>query len=228
MLHTKMCDKKLTVIFIQVDPVTQARLEALFETAGIGKIAGESKPLADPEVRQFIISNYLLLFSREIAFRQSVDYMCSFKMFCLQIPILIHESVRCFFTEICSLGVEKEWSRQDVQMEFAKETKEHSRYLFFSGHCTYKMRDVTWVFLCTLFTVDCLSSISFSIYTSFFFSNLFSFFSLQKCLENESFVLKIKGEISWPKMERSVGKGREWGTKDKFSALGRHPSSISH
>ena len=38
--------------FFQVDPVTQARLEALFETAGIGKIAaGESKPLADPEVR---------------------------------------------------------------------------------------------------------------------------------------------------------------------------------
>ena len=35
----------------QVDPVTQARLEALLETAGIGKISGESKPLADPEVR---------------------------------------------------------------------------------------------------------------------------------------------------------------------------------
>jgi hypothetical protein len=34
----------------QVDPVTQARLEALLETAGIGKISGESKPLADPEV----------------------------------------------------------------------------------------------------------------------------------------------------------------------------------
>lgn len=49
MLQTEMCNSKLT--FIQVDPVTQARLEALFETAGIGKIAGESKPLADPEVR---------------------------------------------------------------------------------------------------------------------------------------------------------------------------------
>ena len=44
---------KLSSFVFQVDPVTQARLEALFETAGIGKIAGESKPLADPEVRTF-------------------------------------------------------------------------------------------------------------------------------------------------------------------------------
>ena len=34
----------------QVDPVTQAKLQALLETTGIGKISGESKPLADPEV----------------------------------------------------------------------------------------------------------------------------------------------------------------------------------
>ena len=36
----------------QVDPVTQAKLQALLETTGIGKISGESKPLADPEVSQ--------------------------------------------------------------------------------------------------------------------------------------------------------------------------------
>ena len=35
-----------------VDPETQARLEALLEAAGIGKLSGESKQLADPEVRR--------------------------------------------------------------------------------------------------------------------------------------------------------------------------------
>ena len=54
MLNDALIDCPLTNIYLlrvsQVDPVTQARLEALFETAGIGKIAGESKPLADPEV----------------------------------------------------------------------------------------------------------------------------------------------------------------------------------
>ena len=33
-----------------VDPETQAKLEALFETAGIGKLAGEANQLTDPEV----------------------------------------------------------------------------------------------------------------------------------------------------------------------------------
>ena len=38
-------------IFPPVDPETQAKLEALFETAGIGKLAGETKQFTDPEVR---------------------------------------------------------------------------------------------------------------------------------------------------------------------------------
>ena len=33
-----------------VDPETQARLEALLEAAGIGKLTGETKQLTDPEV----------------------------------------------------------------------------------------------------------------------------------------------------------------------------------
>ena len=37
-------------IFPPVDPETQAKLEALFETAGIGKLAGETKQFTDPEV----------------------------------------------------------------------------------------------------------------------------------------------------------------------------------
>ena len=42
-------------IFPPVDPETQAKLEALFETAGIGKLAGETKQFTDPEVRIFYI-----------------------------------------------------------------------------------------------------------------------------------------------------------------------------
>ena len=38
-------------IYPPVDPETQAKLEALFETAGIGKLAGETKQFTDPEVR---------------------------------------------------------------------------------------------------------------------------------------------------------------------------------
>ena len=41
-------------IFPPVDPETQAKLEALFETAGIGKLAGETKQFTDPEVRFFL------------------------------------------------------------------------------------------------------------------------------------------------------------------------------
>ena len=37
-------------IYPPVDPETQAKLEALFETAGIGKLAGETKQFTDPEV----------------------------------------------------------------------------------------------------------------------------------------------------------------------------------
>jgi ABC-type Zn2+ transport system substrate-binding protein/surface adhesin len=38
-------------IYPEVDPETQAKLEALFETAGIGKLDGETKQLTDPEVK---------------------------------------------------------------------------------------------------------------------------------------------------------------------------------
>ena len=38
-------------IYPSVDPETQAKLEALFETAGIGKLSGETKQFTDPEVR---------------------------------------------------------------------------------------------------------------------------------------------------------------------------------
>ena len=38
-----------------VDPETQARLEALLEAAGIGKLTGETKQLTDPEVLSFSI-----------------------------------------------------------------------------------------------------------------------------------------------------------------------------
>ena len=47
-------------IFPPVDPETQAKLEALFETAGIGKLAGETKQFTDPEVRIF----YIYFFSK--------------------------------------------------------------------------------------------------------------------------------------------------------------------
>ena len=46
-------------IFPPVDPETQAKLEALFETAGIGKLAGETKQFTDPEVRIFYIYLYI-------------------------------------------------------------------------------------------------------------------------------------------------------------------------
>ena len=39
-------------IYPSVDPETQAKLEALFETAGIGKLSGETKQFTDPEVRK--------------------------------------------------------------------------------------------------------------------------------------------------------------------------------
>ena len=39
-------------IYPSVDPETQAKLEALFETAGIGKLSGETKQFTDPEVRR--------------------------------------------------------------------------------------------------------------------------------------------------------------------------------
>ena len=45
-------------IFPPVDPETQAKLEALFETAGIGKLAGETKQFTDPEVRIFYIYKF--------------------------------------------------------------------------------------------------------------------------------------------------------------------------
>ena len=38
-------------IYPSVDPETQAKLEALFETAGIGKLSGETKQFTDPEVK---------------------------------------------------------------------------------------------------------------------------------------------------------------------------------
>ena len=42
-----------------VDPETQARLEALLEAAGIGKLTGETKQLTDPEVPILICNNGL-------------------------------------------------------------------------------------------------------------------------------------------------------------------------
>ena len=37
-------------IYPSVDPETHAKLEALFEEAGIGKLSGETKQFTDPEV----------------------------------------------------------------------------------------------------------------------------------------------------------------------------------
>ena len=54
-------------IFPPVDPETQAKLEALFETAGIGKLAGETKQFTDPEVC------YMFLF-----FLHIIIYICDF------------------------------------------------------------------------------------------------------------------------------------------------------
>ena len=48
-------------IFPPVDPETQAKLEALFETAGIGKLAGETKQFTDPEVCYMFFSFFLIL-----------------------------------------------------------------------------------------------------------------------------------------------------------------------
>ena len=44
-----------------VDPETQARLEALLEAAGIGKLTGETKQLTDPEVNDhnFLDEKYI-------------------------------------------------------------------------------------------------------------------------------------------------------------------------
>ena len=44
-------------IFPQVDPETQAKLEALFETTGIGKLAGEAKQFNDQEVFKRLTSS---------------------------------------------------------------------------------------------------------------------------------------------------------------------------
>lgn len=38
-------------IYPSFDPETQAKLEDLFETAGFGKLSGETKQFTDPEVR---------------------------------------------------------------------------------------------------------------------------------------------------------------------------------
>ena len=42
-------------IYPSVDPETHAKLEALFEEAGIGKLSGENKQFTDPEVGYFFI-----------------------------------------------------------------------------------------------------------------------------------------------------------------------------
>ena len=46
-----------TVDQAQVDQETQARLEALLEAAGISRLSGESRQLADPEILRRLTSS---------------------------------------------------------------------------------------------------------------------------------------------------------------------------
>ena len=49
-LNNSLASSSLPTDIHPVDPETQARLEALLEAAGIGKLTGETKQLTDPEV----------------------------------------------------------------------------------------------------------------------------------------------------------------------------------
>ena len=54
-LNNSLASSSLPTDIHPVDPETQARLEALLEAAGIGKLTGETKQLTDPEVVSFSI-----------------------------------------------------------------------------------------------------------------------------------------------------------------------------
>ena len=59
-------------IYPPVDPETQAKLEALFETAGIGKLAGETKQFTDPEVRKHVIITTFWLEAKSWCFEAQI------------------------------------------------------------------------------------------------------------------------------------------------------------
>ena len=67
-----------------MDAETQARLEALLEAAGIGKLSGETKQLTDPDVSTFRIIPYLLI-DRWIIDRPLFIHVCSF---CLALMLI--------------------------------------------------------------------------------------------------------------------------------------------